>query len=256
MIRAVLVLVLALAAIAPATASADGWTWPVKGELVSPYRYAGNPYDGGQHRGIDVAAPEGARVVAAHAGRVRFAGVAGSSGSTVSVRTADGRFDTSYLHLSALDVSEGEEVGAGDSIGAVGTTGRRSTGTAHLHFGVRVAGRRHGYRDPLDFLPPRPGTRDTPRGVPTPVALPIRVGPAPQPTHIPSFAPAPEPVPRRVPSLAGIDLGWALACAALILAAALIGGASRSDSRWGKHDRSSIGLRAVLRHNADLLRQR
>ncbi len=105
---------------ASAAVAAQGWTWPVEGEVVRAYRNGADPYARGQHRGIDIAAPDGAAVVAAAAGSVRFAGTAGSSGLTVSVRTADGRFDTSYLHLGSLAVARGQRVRAGQVFGSVG----------------------------------------------------------------------------------------------------------------------------------------
>jgi hypothetical protein len=253
------------AVLAGAPAAAAAWTWPVRGDVVTGYANAGGPYAAGQHRGIDVAAATGTPVVAAVGGTVRFAGVVGSSGLTVSVRTADGRFDTSYLHLETAAVRSGRAVAAGARVGTVGTSGRRSSGAPHLHFGVRLAGSRR-YRDPLDFLPPRPGVRDAPRGVPVAAPAPIRVapepvrtprlGPAPQPAPVPAFAPRPAPVlhPASARRPAGSRLGWAVACLALIAAAALLGGSARSGARRGS--RSSIGARALLRHHADLLRQR
>jgi hypothetical protein len=156
------------------------------------------------------------------------------------VRTADGRFDTSYLHLATASVRAGQSIGPGDRIGAVGTTGTPSTTSPHLHFGVRDAGTRR-YRDPLDFLPPAPGVREAPRPVPIAVRGRVRVGPAPQPVRAHRFSVhTRETAPAAAPSRAG----WAIACAALICAAALLG------------LRSSIGARAVLRHHTDLLRQR
>src|SRR4051794_26593944 len=150
-----------------------GWTWPVRGPVITPYRNGGNPYAAGQHRGIDVGAPVGARVVAAVGGTVTFVGVVGSSGLTVSERTADGRFDLSYLHLSSASARRGEHVAAGAALGAVGTSGRRSAAAPHLHFGVREAGRRSAYRDPLDFLPgPPAGNAPEPVPAPVPVAHP------------------------------------------------------------------------------------
>src|SRR4051812_31180159 len=77
------------------------WVWPVQGEVITSYRNGDDPYAAGQHRGIDIAAEVGAPVVAATGGEVRFAGTVGSAGLTVSIRTADGHFDTSYLHLSS-----------------------------------------------------------------------------------------------------------------------------------------------------------
>lgn len=180
---------------------AEAWVWPVDGEVLTEYRNGGDPYASGQHRGLDIAAAEGAPAVAAVGGTVRYRGVAGSSGLTVSIRTADGHFDTAYLHLSAAFVEKGQVVTAGQRIGAVGTTGRRSAEAAHLHFGVREAGSRHDYLDPRGFLGPPPATRPTePRGAPAPVSVPVPVAPAPAPVGVPVGAPVPVrvPVARRV----------------------------------------------------------
>jgi len=190
-----LLLPLALVPALPAQASGD-WRWPVEGELITAYRNGADPYAGGQHRGIDIAAEPGTAVLAAAAGTVRFAGVAGSSGLTVSVRTADGRYDTSYLHLSEASVHEGDVIGAGDELGASGVSGRRSSERAHLHFGVREAGSRHAYVDPLDLLAPPPAPRTAPRPAPVPVEAPVPVALVPVP--LPFTAPAPERVPRPV----------------------------------------------------------
>lgn len=175
--------------------AAAAWTWPVVGQVVTPYRNGGDPYAAGQHRGIDVAAPVGTRVVAAAGGTVRFAGVAGSSGLTVSIRTTDARWDMSYLHLATATVHEGDRVVAGARVGTVGTSGRRSVSQPHLHFGVREAGSRHAYRDPLDFLPalPRAPAPDPPRGAPVAVRSPVRTAPSP----VPVGRPAPVRVPAR-----------------------------------------------------------
>jgi Peptidase family M23 len=168
------------------------WIWPLSGGVITTYRNGDDPYAGGQHRGIDIAGPVGARVVAAAGGEVRFAGTAGSSGLTVSVRTSDG-FDTSYLHLSSVSVREGEFVSSGHALGAVGTTGSRSASEPHLHFGVREAGTPHAYRNPLDFLPPlQVPTPEAPRPGPSPVPAPTPLAPAP--------APVGEGSPRRVPA--------------------------------------------------------
>src|SRR6184192_1686219 len=130
-------LIALLLASPPAVAASTTWQWPVDGRVITPYRNGADPYAGGQHRGIDIAAPVGTPVVAATAGTVTFAGLVGSSGLAVAVRTADGRLDTSYLHLSSIQVAAGDRVAAGDSLGAVGTTGRRTAAEPHLHFGVR-----------------------------------------------------------------------------------------------------------------------
>src|SRR5262245_31331059 len=188
---------LSLPAFAPAARAAD-WVWPLQGEVITAYRNGADPYAGGQHRGIDIAGPVGAPVIAAAGGEVRFAGTAGSSGLTVSLRTADGRFDTSYLHLSSIAVRAGDRLPTGGRIGAVGTTGRRSAERPHLHFGVRDAGSRHDYRDPLTLLPapPTAGPERQPRPAPAPQPAP----PAASPLPAPRPAPGPRLVPRRVPA--------------------------------------------------------
>ncbi|HEX2070226.1 MAG TPA: M23 family metallopeptidase [Thermoleophilaceae bacterium] len=236
---AAIVATTALWTLASPPAQAETWTWPVRGHVLTAYVDAGGPYAPGQHRGVDIAASAGTPVVAAAGGRVRFAGLVGSSGLTVSARTADGRLDISYLHLDTATVRAGQSVGLGQRIGTVGTSGDPSTSAPHLHFGVRDAGTRR-YRDPLDLLPPLPGVREAPRGVPVPVRGPVRVGPAPQPVRPHRFRVA----ERRPVAAPASRIGWAIACGALICAAALLG------------TRSSIGARAVLRHHADLLRQR
>jgi hypothetical protein len=196
-----------LALLAGAPPALAAWTWPLAGEVITPYRNGGDPYAGGQHRGVDIAGAIGAPVVAAAAGEVLFAGAAGSSGVTVSIRTAEG-LDTSYLHMSSVAVRKGERVSAGSRIGAVGTTGRRSVERPHLHFGVRASGTRHDYRDPLAFLPPAPvsSPRD-PLPAPVPVDAPVRVVPEPAPVPVPVRRPVASPEPRRVPIRRRIPTG-------------------------------------------------
>lgn len=204
--RVAIAIFLAVLLAPPSSSAAPGWTWPVDGEVLTPYRNGADPYAGGQHRGIDVAAAVGTVVRAASAGTVTFSGTAGSSGLTVAVRTADDRFDTSYLHLSAVSVAKGERVAAGSRLGAVGTTGKRSAAAPHLHFGVREAGSRHAYRDPLTLLPPPAApVREAPRGVPVPA--PVRAAPrrerAPRRLRLPGRVPAGRrvrvPAGRRLP---------------------------------------------------------
>lgn len=197
-----LVLVLSLA-LPGAALGSPGWRWPVSGRVITPYRNGGDPYAGGQHRGIDIAAPVGAGVVAAAGGRVTFAGLAGASGLTVAVRTADGAYDTAYLHLSAIRVRAGDAVGTGEAIGAVGTSGHRSADEPHLHFGVRRAGDRFAYIDPLTLLPPlEPGAPDLrgPRAVPVVAARPVAAAPAavlPVSHALTGPSPAPHVAARR-----------------------------------------------------------
>src|SRR5689334_14611079 len=189
---AALLLLLLLVPAAPARASAD-WAWPVRGQVLTEFRNGDDPYAAGQHRGVDIAAPVGAPVVAASAGTIEFAGVVGSSGLVVSERTGDGRYELSYLHLSAASVRRGDSVDRGDRLGASGVSGTRSVEQPHLHFGVREAGDQHAYLDPLTFLAPLPA--ETPR--PEPVAAPVREPASPAPAT--AVAPAPAAVQLPAP---------------------------------------------------------
>jgi murein DD-endopeptidase MepM/ murein hydrolase activator NlpD len=86
------------------------------------------------HAGVDLAAPNGTPIRAAGAGVVITEGPAAGYGNAVLVDHGDG-FLTHYGHLSAIIVTDGQRVAAGQPIGTEGTTGN-STGP-HLHFEVR-----------------------------------------------------------------------------------------------------------------------
>ncbi|MBX7098413.1 MAG: M23 family metallopeptidase [Myxococcaceae bacterium] len=124
---------------APSRAPKNGLLlWPAGiTALSSGFGYRDNPLSGGAmqlHRGVDVRAPCGSEVVAAAGGVVSFAEWTDSSGNTVKVTHANG-LTTRYAHLSALNVSPGDRVRAGDRLGLSGDTGRMSTGP-HLHFEI------------------------------------------------------------------------------------------------------------------------
>jgi Peptidase family M23 len=186
-----------LLALLPPPAAAADWSWPVRGDVITPFRNSDDPYAAGQHRGIDIAAPIGEPVAAATGGTVTFAGTAGTSGLTVNVRTRDGDYDTSYLHLSSIAVRRGDQVERGRRLGAVGVTGRRSAEQPHLHFGVRQAGSDHAYLDPLRFLPPLPPPAQDPPRAPAPVPAPEPARPAPAPVAVPRAVPRGRPAPAR-----------------------------------------------------------
>jgi murein DD-endopeptidase MepM/ murein hydrolase activator NlpD len=110
---------------------------PVSGRRSSAFgRY--RTYSDGRkshHLGTDLAAPTGTPVVSALDGVVRSAGWHHLFGNAVIVGHGQG-LSTSYNHLSSITVQDGTEVRAGDTIGAVGSTGQ-STGP-HLHWGMQV----------------------------------------------------------------------------------------------------------------------
>lgn len=93
------------------------------------------------HRGEDFAGYAGSPVVAAAAGRIALVGRESQGfeihGNSVGIDHGQGVI-TIYIHLSRIDVQQGQMVQAGQRIGAVGSTGA-STGP-HLHFGLYVNG--------------------------------------------------------------------------------------------------------------------
>ncbi len=92
---------------------------------------------GGNHKGIDIAAPSGTPIYASDGGTVKFAGWYGAYGNLVIIDHNNG-FETYYGHNSKLYVSAGQKVYQGQHIAAMGTTGR-STGN-HCHFEIRKNG--------------------------------------------------------------------------------------------------------------------
>lgn len=122
--------------------------WPVHGLITSAFGSRPSPYDGTRemHPGIDIRAHYGMPVGAAGDGEVIFAGRDSGYGRLVVVSHGSD-LDTFYGHLSALYVREGQRIRAGQTIGAVGASGR-ATG-AHLHFEVRL---RNSPVDPTRYL--------------------------------------------------------------------------------------------------------
>jgi murein DD-endopeptidase MepM/ murein hydrolase activator NlpD len=105
--------------------------------LTSSFGWRTSPTRGGAdfHTGQDFARPEGSPVTAVSNGVVVYTGWSGGYGSLIRVRHANG-VESWYAHLSTIDVNVGDDVRAGDQLGAVGSTGN-STGP-HLHLEIRV----------------------------------------------------------------------------------------------------------------------
>ena len=89
------------------------------------------------HKGRDYAAGSGSPIYASASGTVTTVSYNGARGNYVVINHGNG-LSTLYQHCSAIYVSAGQSVSAGQNIAAVGTTGA-STGP-HLHFEVWVNG--------------------------------------------------------------------------------------------------------------------
>jgi murein DD-endopeptidase MepM/ murein hydrolase activator NlpD len=119
---------------------------PVPGPITSGYgpRYHPILHYNRMHTGADMRAGSGTPIRACRSGVVVIAGSQGGYGNAVVIDHGGG-MGTLYAHQSALAVSNGQQVSAGQIIGYVGSTGM-STGP-HLHFEVRLSG------NPVDPAP-------------------------------------------------------------------------------------------------------
>lgn len=118
---------------------------PNSGEITTVYgvrRYYNGVFaQDYYHRGVDYAGAYGSPVVAPAAGRVSLVGRESQGfkihGNVVGIDHGQG-LASILMHLSRIDVQEGDFVKPGQVIGALGSTGA-STGP-HLHWGLYVNG--------------------------------------------------------------------------------------------------------------------
>ncbi len=118
--------------------SNSDWIQPASGQLTSQFGWRTHPifHTKKQHRGLDIANVVGTPISASKEGVVSRAGVYGGFGNVVMItHNVQGQTFTSvYAHLSAIDVTEGQQVQKGQRVGEMGQTGN-STGP-HLHFEI------------------------------------------------------------------------------------------------------------------------
>ncbi|MEY3469759.1 MAG: hypothetical protein RLZZ575_219 [Actinomycetota bacterium] len=114
--------------------------WPVQGarlsQNVGPRRHPVFGYRS-CHTGMDLAAGTGTPIGAAATGIVTAVTTLRAYGRVIVI-AHNGGLSTMYAHLSRFNVSVGQGVAVGDTIGFVGSSGW-STGP-HLHFEVHVNG--------------------------------------------------------------------------------------------------------------------
>ncbi len=226
-----------------AAAAAQRWRMPLaRATVVGPFSFErAAPYASGQRRGVDLRGVPGARVVAACAGVVTYAGRVPGWGRGVSLRC--GSLVATELGLASASVAGGARLWPGATVGRVGRSGL-------LRLGARRVGRRQGYVDPLGLI--SGGERSAP-----PVIAP-RGGPAARPrspsglpaTPLASSRPVTAVTPVRTPHpTAAVAprapvLSWP-AWAGLALLGAAVGGGGRSRRR--RHGRRRTGMALAQR---------
>ena len=135
------------------TASASGCLWPIASShrVTSPFGWRTHPITGRQHLhgGIDIAAPNGTPILAAKAGVVVISQYGSSYGNYVVLSHPDGT-RTLYAHMSQRNVSAGDTVRQGQTVGLVGSTGS-STGN-HLHFETWTGSSSSSRVNPMQFF--------------------------------------------------------------------------------------------------------
>lgn len=146
----------AIAAARARGSDSSGWRqpfiWPATGRVSGIFGsqriYAGEP--GAFHSGVDVAGPVGAPVLAPADGVVILAAQTPFSleGNLLMIDHGMG-LNSAFLHLSSIDVKDGDRVQQGQQIGRIGATGR-VTGP-HLHWSMKWNDARI---DPQMLVPP------------------------------------------------------------------------------------------------------
>lgn len=139
-LAAVLVGVVVLLGVPPGPAGAANggqWGWPLPGipTVLRPFQPPPTPYAAG-HRGVDLAAPVGASVLAAGTGVIGYAGRLAGRGVVTVVH---GPLRTTYEPVTAV-VQAGQSVRVGEQIGRLEPpTGHCGIGRSCLHWGLLLA---------------------------------------------------------------------------------------------------------------------
>jgi hypothetical protein len=222
-----------------AAGAAQHWRMPLpKADVVGAFSFErAAPYAAGRRRGIDLRGVPGARVVAACAGTVTYAGRVPGWGRGVSLRC--GGLVATELGLVSASVARGARLWPGATVGRLAPRGL-------LRLGARWAGVRQGYVDPLGllsrgerFAPPMVAPRGGPAVRPRSGALPPAHGRAvtavaPAATAHPVAATAPHAAVLPWPAWAGL---------ALLAAGAGGGGAARRHRRGPRRTGMALAQR-------------
>jgi len=128
---------------------------PVNGEIL-------NPFSNGElvkdetlgvwktHDGIDIKADVGTQVKAMNKGKVTKVWEDALWGNCITIDHGSGVIGHYYSLSKAMNVTEGDEVNAGEVIGSVGDTAECEAAVlSHLHFGLKKNGE---WIDPIEFI--------------------------------------------------------------------------------------------------------
>lgn len=124
------------------TAELRPWIWPANG-----LRTLATVGSDGSKRGLDIKGKKGARIVAAAAGKVVYAGNALKGYGNLIIIKHDDQYLSAYAHNEAILVGEQTYVSQGQQIATMGNSGASEV---MLHFEIRKRGKSV---DPFRYLP-------------------------------------------------------------------------------------------------------
>lgn len=127
--------------------------FPVQGKTSKQIdSYFGANRDGGRrkHEGVDIFAPRGTPAIASSAGIITGVGTNSLGGNVAFVTDNERNVRIYYAHLDRWNVTNGQRVSVGDTVGFVGNTGNARTTGPHLHYGIYDSG--GGAVNPLPFI--------------------------------------------------------------------------------------------------------
>ena len=122
----------------------SSFIWPYKGIIISGYGVASDKL---ANRGVNILGDVGDKVVASDDGIVEYADNIRGFGTVIILKHKNG-YNTSYAHLSKINVKLGDIVKKGDYIGDIGDTGMIDR--SELYFKISYQGRAV---DPVKLLP-------------------------------------------------------------------------------------------------------
>ncbi len=122
--------------------------WPVEGFISSKFGMRNSPFGRGRtfHKGLDINARLGTRIIATAEGTIVQSGYDGAYGISVEIDHGRG-IKTKYAHMQRSTVKVGQWIRRGEVLGFIGMTGR-TTGP-HLHYEVIIGG---VPTDPLKYI--------------------------------------------------------------------------------------------------------